>query len=83
MTRVNWRFFQQTSETRHKLLQLICSRILYPTCSLEQKKAQNYFSEVLRDKAVYGSNLKRLLQLKLNLAWEKGHLNFYFKDNYF
>lgn len=82
MTRVNWRFFKQTSETRHKLLQLMCL-VSCPACSLEQKKAQNYFSEVLRDKAVYGSNLKRLLQLKLNLAWEKGHLNFYFKDNYF
>lgn len=82
MTRVNWRFFQQTSETRHKLLQLMCSRIL--SCLLSRtEKGANYFSEVLRDKAVYGSNLKRLLQLKLNLAWEKGHLNFYFKDNYF
>ena len=81
MTRVNWRFFQQTSETRHKLLQLMCSRIL--SCLLSRtEKGANYFSEVLRDKAVYGSNLKRLLQLKLNLAWEKGHLNFYFKDNY-
>lgn len=82
MTRVNWRFFQQTSETRHKLLQLMCSRIL--SCLLSRtEKGANYFSEVLRDKAVYGSNLKRLLELKLNLAWEKGHLNFYFKDNYF
>lgn len=82
MTRVNWRFFKQTSETGHKLLQLMCSRIL--SCLLSRtEKGANYFSEVLRDKAVYGSNLKRLLQLKLNLAWEKGHLNFYFKDNYF
>lgn len=46
MTRVKWRFFQQTSETRHKLLQLMCSRKRRKTSSLRYFEIRRFTGQI-------------------------------------